>query len=205
MTAAAPARRTQRARREGTIRKLLDAATDTLIELGYARASVQAVCLRAGVSQGGLFRHFSSREALMVAVGLDVGQRLLDDFRRTFAAQRDAEEPIGLALRLLRDQTRSRLNQAWYELAIAARTHESLRAPLAEAAAAYHASIERVARDVLPEVAAALGDDFGVLVDTAVSVFDGENVHRFVFDRPDVEERRIALLTTAVRTLAQKP
>ena len=32
-------RRTQEERREGTIRKLLDAATDTLVDVGYAGAS----------------------------------------------------------------------------------------------------------------------------------------------------------------------
>ncbi len=67
------ARRTQEERRETTIRKLLDAATEALIEDGYAAASVQNVCDRAGLSQGALFRHFATREELMVAVGHDVG------------------------------------------------------------------------------------------------------------------------------------
>ena len=38
---------TQEERREATIRKLLDAATEALIEVGYAGASVQEVCARA--------------------------------------------------------------------------------------------------------------------------------------------------------------
>ena len=54
-------RRTQQERREGTIRKLLDAAAETLIEVGYSEASVQRICARAEVSQGALFRHFASR------------------------------------------------------------------------------------------------------------------------------------------------
>ena len=195
------ARRTQEERRETTIRKLLDAATETLIEVGYARASTQAICARAGVSQGGLFRHFSSREALMVAVGRDVGDRLLVSFRAAFEARRGHEEPIALALGLLREQTRSHLNQAWYELATAARTNESLREPLAEAAAGYYASIEKLAREVLPDLASKLGEDFPLLVDTVVAIFDGENVHRFVHDAPDLEERRLARLTALLSAL----
>src|SRR4051794_17665171 len=81
-----PPRRTQQERREGTIRKLLFAATETLIEVGYAEASVQRICARAGVSQGALFRHFPSREALMVAASADVGNRLLLQYREEFEA-----------------------------------------------------------------------------------------------------------------------
>src|SRR5213075_1514322 len=79
-----PARRTQQQRREGTIRKLLDAATETLIDIGYAEASVQQICDRAEVSQGALFRHFATREELMVAVGADVGARILEQYKKKF-------------------------------------------------------------------------------------------------------------------------
>jgi hypothetical protein len=66
--ASAKPRRTQQERRDGTVRKLLDAAAESLIELGYANTSVQEICKRAGVSHGGLFRHFSSRVELMIRV-----------------------------------------------------------------------------------------------------------------------------------------
>jgi AcrR family transcriptional regulator len=185
---------TQQERREGTIRKLLDAATAALIEVGYASASVQVICERAGVSQGALFRHFDTREALMVAVGQDVGRQTLVRYRREFEALREEEDPMVLAMRLVRDRCRSRMNQAWYELAMAARTSPRLRKGLRPVAEAYYADIERLARDLLPELAAAMGDRFGTLVDTIIAVFDGESVHRFVLPKPDVERQRIELL-----------
>src|SRR5262249_3164006 len=133
-TAPPPARRTQQERREGTIRKLLDAATNVLIEEGYANASVQRICARADISQGGLFRHFATREALMVAAAEDVGQKILDGFEQSFESQRSfsfgrssgrattqtesnpnqEQDPLFLALMLVRETCRSRLNQAWY-------------------------------------------------------------------------------------------
>jgi AcrR family transcriptional regulator len=67
------ARRTQGERRETMTRRLLDAARDQLVLSGYAGATTARVCERAGVSQGALFRHFPTREALMVAVAEDVG------------------------------------------------------------------------------------------------------------------------------------
>lgn len=196
-------RRTQQERREGTIRKLLDAATDTLIEHGYAEASVQRICARTELSQGALFRHFPTREALMVAVGEDVGAQLLEGYRKRFARVRKEDDQIVAAMKLLRDTCRSRLNQAWYELAIAARTNDTLRKALEPVARRYFDDIAGVARELLPEVAAALGPAFDVLVATIVAVFDGEQVHRFVLPIPRaVDDARIELLAGAFKALA---
>ncbi len=195
-------RRTQVERREGTIRKLVDAATDALIDVGYAEASVQEVCKRAGVSTGGLFRHFPTREALMVAVGEDVGHKLLLRYRREFQALRGEREPLELALRLVRTSCRSRLNQAWYELAMAARTNRRLHQALGPLAARYYADIAALAYELLPELAQSLGDYFPALVSTIIAVFDGEVLHRFVRKDAAGEEARLQLLLGVVRQLS---
>lgn len=197
-------RRTQQERREGTIRKLLDAATDVLVDHGYAAASVQVICERAELSQGALFRHFATREALMVAVGQDVGRQALARYRREFVALRGHEDPLRLALRLVRARCRSRLNQAWYELAMAARTSPRLRRGLRPVAAQYYDDIELLARELLPELADALGDHFRTLVDTIIAVFDGETVHRFVLPKPAVEEARVEVLGWLAGSLARR-
>ena len=195
------ARRTQEERREATIRKLLDAAADALIELGYAEASVQRICERAGVSHGGLFRHFPTREALMVAVGEDVGHKLLAGYRAKFVELSAVEsDPLALALRHVRETCRSRPNQAWYELAMAARTTPTLREALVPAATRYHDAIATLARDVLPDLAAKMGDDFDALVEVVIAFFDGECVHGFVLDNAENAERRLALLLRFART-----
>lgn len=198
-------RRTQQERREGTIRKLLDAATETLIELGYAEASVQRICTRAELSQGALFRHFATREALMVAVGEDVGERLLERTKRKLAASSSSEgEPdVATAMRIVRDACRSRLNQAWYELEIASRTNDNLRKALEPVARRYYADIAQAARDLLPTLAAKLGDSFDVLVATVIAVFDGETMHRFVTKEPALEDARFELLAGALYQLAR--
>ena len=198
------ARRTQQERREGTIRKLLDAAADTLIEVGYAEASVQRICARAEMSQGALFRHFPSREALMVAVGEDIGAQLLERYRKKFEALPRGEDDVVNAMRLVRDTCRSRLNQAWYELAMAARTNENLRKGLQPVARRYYDDIASLARQLLPELAAKLGDAFEVLVSTIVAVFDGEVVHRFVLEQPKTEAARIEILASAVRLITAR-
>jgi AcrR family transcriptional regulator len=184
-------RRTQEERRTATIRKLLDAAADALVDVGYADASVQAICERAGVSQGALFRHFPTREALMVAVGEDLARKTLESYRRAFASLRGSEPTILLALRLVRMHTRSRLNQAWYELFVAARTREPLRAALEPTLRSYYASIVATARETLPEFAERLGSAFPLAVNSVIAMFDGENLQRFVVQDGELDEARL--------------
>jgi AcrR family transcriptional regulator len=206
MTKRAPAtpktRRTQKERREGTIRKLLDAATEAVIELGYAEASVQRIAERAELSQGAIFRHFATREALMVAVGEDVGEKLLARYRRKFRALPQAEANVQAAMRLVRDACRSRLNQAWYELTLASRTHPHLKKQFAPLARRYYKDIAKAAREVLPEFASALGDSFDVLVATVIAVFDGETIERFALEQPELEAKRFALLVATMQGIA---
>jgi AcrR family transcriptional regulator len=198
-------RRTQLERREGTIRKLLDAAADTLIEVGYSEASTQRICARTGLSQGALFRHFPTREALMVAVGEDVGAQLLEQYKKKFKAVKKSDHDVAAAMRLLRDSCRSRLNQAWFELSIAARTNATLQKALEPVARDYFASICATGRELLPDVSAALGDSFDTLVSTVVAVFDGEQLHRFIVRGPRaVDDERIELLAVALQALVKR-
>jgi AcrR family transcriptional regulator len=196
-----PTRRTQKERREGTIRKLLDAATDSLIEDGYAGASVQRISARAGLSQGGLFRHFATREALMVAAAEDVGQTLLDGFERAFEKRKAREDPLRLALSLVRETCRSRPNQAWYELAIAARTSPALQKALAPIATRYYEKIEALGRALLPELDQALGKGFTAVIGTILAVFDGESIQRFIVEDRAIEDARFDVLLMLSRTL----
>lgn len=200
-----PQRRTQADRREGTIRKLLDATAEALIEVGYAGASVQEICGRAGVSHGGLFRHFKTREELMVAAAADVGQKILAAYRDQFLALREQEEPLRLAMRLLRQTMRSPLNQAWYELANAARTNPSLKKAVAPLARRYYSDVAQLARDILPETAELLGDRFEAFVSMVLAVFDGEQVHRSLLGTIDAEEQRIDLLAALIAPLLRQP
>ena len=80
--------RTQQQRREDTIARLLDASIDTIIEVGYARASAAVITKRAQVSDGALFRHFPTMGDFMAATAHEVGRRQLE-----VAAKRIAEIP----------------------------------------------------------------------------------------------------------------
>ena len=75
---AAPGRRTQAQRRAASRAKLLDATITSLAERGYAGTSLPEVVRRAGLSNGGLWRHFRSKAELMAAASLEAEQRLVE-------------------------------------------------------------------------------------------------------------------------------
>jgi AcrR family transcriptional regulator len=47
--------------------RLLDAAVDVIRGQGYAATTIDEICLRAGLTKGGFFHHFRSKEDLAVA------------------------------------------------------------------------------------------------------------------------------------------
>ena len=57
-------------------RSLLDRAAGLAVEKGVAAATVQAVAEAAGVTKGGLFHHFPSKQALIEAVFADLLRKL---------------------------------------------------------------------------------------------------------------------------------
>lgn len=192
--------RTQQQRREETVGRLLQACIDTIIEVGYARASAAVITKRAGVSVGALFRHFETMGDFMAATASEVLRRQLETFTKQ-VAEIPADRPaLEAALAILRDITSGPVNAVLYELLIAARTDEKLRATLQHELGQYSAKIYDAAR-ALPGADAFPGDTFPVVVALLTNVFDGAALVEGVLPQPEIAEHRIpvlsALLTAA--------
>ncbi|MEV6103810.1 TetR/AcrR family transcriptional regulator [Streptomyces sp. NPDC051940] len=61
-------RRTQQERTAATTNDLLGAARAHFARDGYAAASVDAICVQAGITKGALYHHFRGKQALFQAV-----------------------------------------------------------------------------------------------------------------------------------------
>jgi len=86
--------RTQQQRREETRRALLDAAVESLIEVGFARTTTLEVQRRADVSRGALLHHFPSKAELLVAAVDHLAEMRARELK-AFASQlpSDSEKP----------------------------------------------------------------------------------------------------------------
>ncbi|MBA4284795.1 MAG: TetR/AcrR family transcriptional regulator [Xanthomonadaceae bacterium] len=199
----APVRRTQAERRAGTVRRLLDATTAALVEIGYYRTTVAEICARAGLSQGALFRHFETRIALLIAVAEDIDTGLRALYRSDFERLRPTQpDELVLAVAVLRANIASPLHQAWFELLMAARTDGALHAALLPMWQRRAEDDQALAAQLLPEQARQL-PDFAVLVDTMVTLFHGEGVDRFLRHDPAAESRRMTWLIERLRPLLE--
>jgi AcrR family transcriptional regulator len=164
-------RRTQAQRREGTIGALLDATVTCLAERGYAGTSTAAVCAEAGVSQGALFRHFPTRQALLAATAEHVATRQVAAFRALGAPGVDTADEVAAVLGHLRGLVLSPVNQTWRELLVAARADDALRTAL-------HPARESLQAQMLGAAADLWGDrlppeDLAAVLSIVVNMLDG--------------------------------
>jgi AcrR family transcriptional regulator len=185
--------RTQQQRREETVARLLDASIATIVEVGYARASAAVITKRADVSVGALFRHFETMGDFMAATAYEVLRRQLELFTKQVAeipADRPALEAV---LEILRDITRNPTNAVMYELMIAARTDEKLRATLQHVLTEYSTKIFEAAR-ALPGTENVPQETLATLAATLTNTFDGAAIVRAVMPLPDIDAQQIPLL-----------
>lgn len=151
MPEAARAPRTQQQRRDETRRALLDAAVESLIEVGFARTTTLEVQRRANVSRGALLHHFPSKAELLVAAIAHLAEMRAVELKQLSAelpADHIAASPrmapgagarTEAVLGLLWQCFSGTFFQVAMELRTAARTDPELRPVLASA--------ERVLRD----------------------------------------------------------
>ena len=125
-------RRTQGERSAATVAKLIQATIEAIVDVGYAGASTREICDRAGISQGGLFRHFPTRRDLIVATLVDLYERRLTDLEARLSPDLGGAtaKQIAAQLRIARDLVRDPLNMVFVEVVMASRTEPDLRAGL---------------------------------------------------------------------------
>ena len=131
-----PARvpRTQQQRRDETRRALLDAAVESLIEVGFARTTTLEVQRRAEVSRGALLHHFPSKAELLVAAIdhlAEMRARELKQLAAQLPEERAGRARTDAVIGLLWQCFSGAFFQVAMELRTAARTDPELRPALA--------------------------------------------------------------------------
>jgi AcrR family transcriptional regulator len=140
--------RTQQERRDGTRRALLDAAVESLIEVGFARTTTLEVQKRAGVSRGALLHHFPSKAVLLTAAIDHLAEMRGRELKSRATSLPGGGERVDAVLDLLWECFGGALFQVTVELRAAARTDAELRAVLTTAERALRDRIVQQSRSL---------------------------------------------------------
>ena len=127
MAELARAPRTQQQRRDETRRALLDAAVESLTEVGFARTTTLEVQRRAEVSRGALLHHFPSKAELLVAAVDHLAEMRARELRLLSGQLPQGKTRTDAVLELIWQCFSGAFYQVSMELRSAARTDGELR------------------------------------------------------------------------------
>ena len=170
--------------------RLVDATIAILGESGYSQLTVAAVCARAELSQGALFRHFGTRHTLIAAATEVVCRRhlaLLSSGLVGLRSRTDAAAVEGL-IRSLREAARTPEHAAFHEVMVAARSNAELHTLVAP-------TLEHFEQLLLEEIATLAGAGpgatrLGTVVISIMHMLDSEAVTAAVYDHPPLVDDR---------------
>ena len=142
-------REPQQDRSRATRLGLLEAAVESLAEVGWSASTVAAVAERAGVSRGAVQHHFPTREDLFIAALEHVSDTRAAEIDRYIAAHRG--EPISTqqALTLVVDLYTGELFRAALVLWVASAAEPELRARVMPLEARFGRQMHRAAAQLL--------------------------------------------------------
>jgi AcrR family transcriptional regulator len=196
-------RRTQAERRASTRAALLDAAVACLLERGHAGTTTPAVCARAGLSQGALFKHFPSKPALVGAAAAQLFEaltaRYLDELARVSHRADQAEAAVRALWTVFQ---RPELMTA-LELYLAARSDPALAAALGPVMNRHARQLRELARRLFPAVAAA--PRFAATLDLLLELLQGMALSHAIAPDPTHERRVLALAIDLAREAIAPP
>jgi AcrR family transcriptional regulator len=186
----------QQQRSHATRARLVDAAVVSLVELGLAGATTPRIAARAGVSQGALFKHFPTKDAILAAAVEAMLRAFVDDFTAQLGKAPVTPDLVAPACAALWRIFRTREMRAVFEVYVAARTDDAIAARLAPILERHRAAILREARALFPQ----RGDEhaFEAAVDAIVYSMQGAALGLFA-PNPDVEIEHLAFLERLAR------
>jgi AcrR family transcriptional regulator len=200
-TAVTAPRRTQAERSATTQARLLDAALECLVELGYAGTTTTVVAERAGLSRGAQLHHFPTRASLVAAAVEHLYARLTAAYQTGFARLPRGADRLRAAIDLLWSMFTEPHYAAALELFTAARSDAELRAHLRPIAERHQANVYRLARALFPEFAQRARELDAVLT-LVLDAMQGMAAQRIILDHgPDEASRLDTLHGIAARAL----
>lgn len=196
-------RRLQAEKSASTRTRLLEAAIDCLVDLGYSRTTTVDVAERAGVSRGAMLHHYPSKADLLYAAMEHLHAKRMDDLRKAVAGFGE-EDVVEVAVNLFWEMAKHPYFHAMQELTVAARTDAELRGTLLPLAHRFEEEIFRATQELFAGYAQP-GAPFEEMRDLARFFFDGLGMGRVLHEDDRFSERALAFFKQLLRDLVVAP
>ncbi|MEV4536862.1 TetR family transcriptional regulator [Asanoa sp. NPDC049518] len=139
----------QQERSRVTQARLLDAAVDSLVELGWAGTTTTVIAERAGVSRGAQLHHYPTKAALVMAAVEHLADRRAAEIRAEAASLPAGAQRVDRVIDMLAAAFTGPLYAAALEVWVAARTDSELRAALVPVEARVGRELHRLTVELL--------------------------------------------------------
>jgi AcrR family transcriptional regulator len=139
----------QQERSRATQARLLDAAVDSLVELGWAGTTTTVIAERAGVSRGAQLHHYPTKATLVMAAVEHLADRRAEEIRPEAAALPAGARRVDRVIDMLAAAFTGPLYAAALEVWVAARTDPELRAALVPVEARVGRELHRLTVELL--------------------------------------------------------
>lgn len=113
--------------------RLLEATLELIAEEGWANASTQKICKRAGVSRGAQTHHFPTKDSLLIAAVREIVLRYQKEMDLIANSQNHGKYGLEELFNFLWEACfEGNLLNCWMEVMVAARTDDALRPAVRE-------------------------------------------------------------------------
>jgi AcrR family transcriptional regulator len=185
--AAQKERPTQEQRTDAMRARLLEATLDLIAEDGWAEASTQKICKRAGVSRGAQTHHFPTKDSLLIAAVREIVARYQRDLDSIATEKTGGRWRLEQVFDFLWDACfEGTLLNCWMQVMVAARTDGALRAAVRETDSAALAAM-RALGDKCERRSGSLKLSAADLIELTVCLLRGMVIQSGV--HPDQKER----------------
>lgn len=173
-----------------TRRRILEAATACIAEMGYDRFSTAAVAARAGLTRPAMLYHFNSRLELLTATIHFLARRRIELFEQAMLTLPKVQSYKGQYLRakaaeVAWDQLQTPYFWAFAELSLAARTDKDLEPIVKPALECFDRARRGVTDRIFPEEAYDM-TDFSLARDVVRFLSEGVAIQdSFIHDRAE--------------------
>ena len=183
-----------------TRNQIVEAAIQAFVKLGYANTTTTHIAEQAGLSRGAMLHHFPSKMDIVKAAIEHLHEKRLSAFRRSVTEIPGDADRVTMACEAYLAHVQHPMFVAFFELSVAARTDEELRAILRPVQDEFNVAWYKMAQEMFPEWDGK-GEAFDLALDLAESIMEGIAVSQLTHHEPRDVDRLLTYLEKCLREL----